>query len=199
MTTKQIAFASGSAHKIKEMRLLLEPLGFQILSPKDLSIPFAPEETESSFVGNALIKSRELYRLTGLPAFADDSGICVDALGGRPGVFSARYGGEGLNDKDRAIRLLGELGENPDRKANYTCVIAYSSAKEEVYFDGQVFGEITKDYDSVGQYGFGYDPIFYYPPFGKRFSEVPEEEKNKVSHRAAAMKKFLSWLPSHTS
>ncbi|BDA77781.1 non-canonical purine NTP pyrophosphatase [Leptospira kobayashii] len=199
MTTKQIAFASGSAHKIKEMKLLLEPLGFQVVTPKDLSIPFSPEETESSFVGNAFIKSKELFRLTGLPAFADDSGICVEALDGRPGVFSARYGGEGLNDKDRAIRLLSELGDNPNRKANYTCVIAYSSEGKDVSFEGQVFGEIAKDYDSIGKYGFGYDPVFYYPPFQKRFSEVPEEEKNKVSHRAVAMGKFLDWLSTKTS
>ncbi|TGN21022.1 RdgB/HAM1 family non-canonical purine NTP pyrophosphatase [Leptospira idonii] len=197
MSAKQIAFASGSAHKLKEMRLILEPLGFQLLSPKDLSISFSPEETESTFLGNSLIKSRELHRLTGLPSFADDSGICVDALEGRPGVYSARYGGEGLSDKDRALLLLSELGNNPNRKANYTCVISFCDGKTETSFEGQVFGEISADYDEVGKYGFGYDPVFFYPPFGKRFSEVEEERKNKVSHRAVAVDQFVRWLETY--
>ncbi|MDZ4725920.1 MAG: RdgB/HAM1 family non-canonical purine NTP pyrophosphatase [Leptospira sp.] len=192
--TNTIAFASSSLHKLKEVRSLLEPLGFLVISPKELGIQFQPEETEPTFVGNSFIKSRELHRLTGLPSFADDSGICVEAMDGRPGVYSARYGKPEFTDKERALQLLWELGNNKNRKANYTCVITYVSGSIEESFEGMVFGEIAKDYDDLGSYGFGYDPIFYYPPFGKRFSEVSESEKNKVSHRAIAMNQFLMWL-----
>ena len=188
---KKIAFASGSKHKLKEVGSLLSPFGFQVVSPSDLGISFSPAETETTFLGNSFIKSKELFRLTGLPSIADDSGICVNSLDGRPGVYSARYGNPEFTDKDRALFLLREMGGVADRSANYTCVITYVNGNVEKSFEGKVFGEITSDYDEDGKYGFGYDPIFYYPPFGKRFSEVPESEKNKVSHRAIAMSLFL--------
>ncbi len=191
---KNIAFASGSEHKLKEVRAILSLLGLTVLSPKELGIAFHPEESETTFVGNSFIKSRELYRLTGIPSVADDSGICVDALEGRPGVYSARYGSLEFSDKDRALFLLQELGQNPNRIANYTCVITYVDGMIEKSFEGKVFGEISFEYDDKGKFGFGYDPIFYYPPLNKRFSEVSEAEKNKVSHRALAMNQFLQWL-----
>jgi XTP/dITP diphosphohydrolase len=190
----KIAFASGSAHKLKEIRSILEPLGFQVISPKDLGISFSPDETEPTFIGNSYIKSRELFRLTGLPSFADDSGICVDVLGGKPGVYSARYGNADLTDKERALLLLKEVGQSKNRKANYTCVITYVNGNVENSFEGQVFGEIAHDYDEISKFGFGYDPIFIYPPFKKRFSEVLESEKNLVSHRGIAMNLFVKWL-----
>lgn len=176
------------------MQMLLSPLGYEVVTPKTLGINFEPVESESTFVGNSFIKSRELFRLTGLPSFADDSGICVDALSGEPGVYSARFGGLGLTDRERALYLLEKLGENPNRKAYYNCVVSYVDTIHQVSFDGKVEGFITHDYDEIGKYGFGYDPIFYYPNFGKRFSEVPEEEKNKVSHRKKAMELFLEWF-----
>ncbi|TGL62170.1 RdgB/HAM1 family non-canonical purine NTP pyrophosphatase [Leptospira ognonensis] len=191
---KIIAFASGSEHKLKEVRAILSPLGIKVLSPKELGVSFNPEETETTFVGNSFIKSRELFRLSGLPSVADDSGICVEALNGRPGVYSARYGSLEFSDKDRALFLLQELGQNPNRIANYTCVITYVDGMIEKSFEGNVFGEISFEYDDKGKFGFGYDPIFYYPPLNKRFSEVSEAEKNKVSHRALAMNQFLQWL-----
>ncbi|MCT8335244.1 RdgB/HAM1 family non-canonical purine NTP pyrophosphatase [Leptospira sp. 85282-16] len=194
MTKKTLAFASGSLHKWKEMQMLLSPYGYDVVLPKDLGISFAPDETENSFTGNSFIKSKELFRLTNIPSFADDSGISVPALGGEPGVYSARYGGPGLTDKERALFLLQKLGENPNREAYYSCVVSYVDGKNEVSFDGRVEGIIASDYDDEGHYGFGYDPIFIYPPFGKRFSQVPESEKNKVSHRKKAMKLFLDWL-----
>lgn len=189
-----IAFATGSEHKLKEVSSILSPIGLKVLSPKELGIDFHPEETETTFVGNSFIKSRELFRLTGLPSVADDSGICVDALDGRPGVYSARYGKPEFSDKDRALYLLEELGQNPNRIANYTCVITYVDGIIEKSFEGKVFGEVSFEYDDKGKYGFGYDPIFYYPPFKKRFSAVPETEKNRVSHRALAMNQFLQWM-----
>lgn len=176
------------------MQMLLSPFGYDVVTPKTLGIPFAPEETESTFLGNSFIKSRELFRLTGIPSFADDSGISVDALGGKPGVYSARFGGPGLSDQERALHLLHLLGESSNRKAHYSCVVTYVDANHQVSFEGKVEGLITNNYDEIGPYGFGYDPIFYYPEFGKRFSEVPEEEKNKVSHRKKAMELFLAWF-----
>lgn len=178
------------------MQMLLSPFGYEVVTPKSLGIPFAPEETESTFVGNSFIKSKELFQLTGIPSFADDSGISVDALGGEPGVFSARYGGPGLSDKERALHLLNQLGENPNRKAHYSCVVTFVDSIHQVSFEGKVEGLIMLDYDTIGPYGFGYDPIFFYPEFGKRFSEVSEEEKNKVSHRKKAMELFLNWFQS---
>ncbi|XDD45730.1 RdgB/HAM1 family non-canonical purine NTP pyrophosphatase [Leptospira sp. WS39.C2] len=174
--------------------MLLETLGYEVVTPKSLGIHFQPEETESTFLGNSFIKSKELFRLTGLPSFADDSGISVDALGGEPGVYSARFGGPGLSDKERALYLLSQLGENPSRNAHYSCVVTYVDTNHLVSFEGKVEGVITSEYDEIGPYGFGYDPIFYYPDFGKRFSEVPEGEKNKVSHRKKAMELFLEWF-----
>ncbi|WP_265359331.1 RdgB/HAM1 family non-canonical purine NTP pyrophosphatase [Leptospira paudalimensis] len=197
MTKKTLAFASGSDHKRKEMQMLLSPLGYEVVTPKTLGIIFNPEESETTFVGNSFIKSKELFRLTGLPSFADDSGICVDVLGGEPGVYSARFGGPGLTDKERALYLLNQLGQNSNRNAHYSCVVSYVDTIHQVSFEGKVEGLITSDYDEIGKYGFGYDPIFYYPNFGKRFSEVLEEEKNKVSHRKKAMDLFLEWFQNN--
>ncbi|MBM9591131.1 RdgB/HAM1 family non-canonical purine NTP pyrophosphatase [Leptospira sp. 201903075] len=194
MTKKTLAFASGSEHKWKEMQMLLAPYGYEVVFPKDLGISFSPEETETTFTGNSFIKSKELYRLTGLPSFADDSGISVPALGGEPGVYSARFGGPGLTDKERALFLLQKLGGSLDRTAYYSCVVSFVDTNVAVSFDGRVDGFIAEDYDEEGKFGFGYDPIFIYPPFEKRFSQVPESEKNTVSHRKKAMELFLAWL-----
>lgn len=177
--------------------MLLTPYGYEVVLPKDLGISFSPEETETTFAGNSFIKSKELFRLTGLPSFADDSGISVPALGGEPGVFSARFGGPGLSDKERAAFLLKKLGTNKDRSAYYSCVVSYVDKNEAVSFDGRVDGQIAEDYDEEGKFGFGYDPIFIYPPLGKRFSQIPESEKNNVSHRKKAMELFLNWLQNH--
>lgn len=176
------------------MQMLLAPYGYEVVLPKDLGISFSPEETETTFTGNSFIKSKELYRLTGLPSFADDSGISVPALGGEPGVYSARFGGPGLTDKERALYLLQKLGAETRREAYYSCVVSYVDADHVVSFEGRVDGFIAADYDLEGKYGFGYDPIFIYPPFEKRFSQVPESEKNTVSHRKKAMDLFLDWL-----
>jgi XTP/dITP diphosphohydrolase len=190
----EIAFASGSSHKLKEVKSLLEPLGFRILSITELGLPFSPEETESTFLGNSFIKSRELFRLTGVTSIADDSGICVSALDGRPGVYSARYGSPNLSDKERALLLIKEMEGKTDRSAYYSCAITYVSSHCEMSFEGKVFGEIALDYDEDGPFGFGYDPIFCYGESGQRFSRISQSEKNSVSHRGIAMKKLVDWL-----
>ncbi|EMO83238.1 RdgB/HAM1 family non-canonical purine NTP pyrophosphatase [Leptospira santarosai] len=191
---KQIAFATNNQHKVKEVDSILFELGIQILTPKDLKISFNVEETGSTFTENALIKARELFRLTKLPSIADDSGICVSALGGEPGVYSARFGGPGLKDEDRALLLLEKMKGKSDRRAHYVCVIAFVDETTERIFEGGCEGIISEEYDRVGIYGFGYDPIFIYLPFQKPFSQVPESEKNSVSHRKKALEGLSKFL-----
>ncbi|RHX85299.1 RdgB/HAM1 family non-canonical purine NTP pyrophosphatase [Leptospira stimsonii] len=196
---KQLALATNNAHKVKEVGSILGELGVQILTPKDLNVSFEAEETGSTFAENALIKARKLFRLTKLPSIADDSGICVSALDGAPGVYSARFGGEGLDDKGRALLLLEKLKGNPNRNAHYTCVIAYVDGKIEKTFEGRCEGRISEQYDTIGPYGFGYDPVFIFPSFQKPFSQVPELEKNRVSHRKEALKGLLSFLKNDST
>ncbi|MDV6234449.1 RdgB/HAM1 family non-canonical purine NTP pyrophosphatase [Leptospira ellisii] len=194
---KRLALATNNAHKVREVGSILSRLGVQILTPKELGTEFDAEETGTTFAENALIKARELFRITSLPSIADDSGICVDTLNGEPGIYSARFGGEGLNDRDRALLLLQKLESKTDRNAHYSCVIAYVDGTTEKIFEGSCEGIISKEYDSEGKYGFGYDPVFFYPPFGKPFSRVPESEKNSVSHRKKALDGLFAFLESH--
>ncbi|AOP32872.1 non-canonical purine NTP pyrophosphatase [Leptospira tipperaryensis] len=196
---KQLALATNNAHKVKEVGSILKELGVQILTPKDLNVSFDAEETGSTFSENALIKARELFRLTQLPSIADDSGICVSALEGAPGVYSARFGGEGLDDKGRALLLLEKLKGNQNRNAYYACVIAYVDGKTEKTFEGKCEGTISEEYDLIGTYGFGYDPVFIFPAFQKPFSQVSDSEKNQVSHRKEALNRLLSFLKSNPS
>ncbi|TGM09627.1 RdgB/HAM1 family non-canonical purine NTP pyrophosphatase [Leptospira barantonii] len=191
---KQLALATNNSHKVKEVGSILMELGIRILTPKDLNVSFDVEETGTTFAENALLKAKELFRLTKLPSIADDSGICVSALGGDPGVYSARFGGQGLNDEGRARLLLEKIKGNPDRKAHYACVIAYVDENTEHTFEGKCEGIISEEYDTIGIYGFGYDPVFIYPPFQKPFSQVPEAEKNSVSHRKKALEGLLEFL-----
>ncbi|MBM9501463.1 RdgB/HAM1 family non-canonical purine NTP pyrophosphatase [Leptospira sp. 201903071] len=191
---KQLALATNNAHKVKEVGSILKELGVQILTPKDLNVSFDAEETGSTFSENALIKARELFNLTQIPSIADDSGICVAALDGAPGVYSARFGGEGLDDKGRALLLLEKLKGNPNRRAYYSCVIAFVDGKTERTFEGKCEGTISEEYDTIGKNGFGYDPVFIFPKFQKPFSQVSDSEKNQVSHRKEALIGLLSFL-----
>ncbi|TGN00430.1 RdgB/HAM1 family non-canonical purine NTP pyrophosphatase [Leptospira yasudae] len=191
---KQLALATNNSHKVKEVGFILSELGVQVLTPKDLNVSFDAEETGVTFAENALIKARELHRITKLPSIADDSGICVSALNGEPGVHSARFGGPGLDDKGRALLLLEKLEGNTNRSAHYSCVIAYVDDTTERTFEGKCEGIIAEEYDTIGIYGFGYDPVFIYPPFQKPFSQVSESEKNSVSHRRKALEGLLTFL-----
>jgi XTP/dITP diphosphohydrolase len=192
MSITKLALASNNQHKIFEFKKILST-GFTLLTPKELGLEFEVEETESTFEGNAKLKSEHLYKISGLPSIADDSGICVSALGGNPGVFSARYGKQGFNDRDRTEFLLENIKGNPDRAAFYYCCIAFTNENGTRFFTGKCEGLLADDYDESGN-GFGYDPIFTYPPLGKRFSQISPEEKNKVSHRGIALREFAKFL-----
>jgi XTP/dITP diphosphohydrolase len=174
--------------KARELRQLLGDVGRDIRSLADWPGAALPEETEDSYAGNALLKARAAVRLTGCPVLADDSGLEVDALGGGPGLYSARYGGPGLDDAGRVRRLLEALRDVPAerRAARFRCVIALLAPGEGARFvEGVVEGVIAPAPRGTG--GFGYDPVFFYPPLGRTIAELTEDEKRGVSHRARAV------------
>jgi XTP/dITP diphosphohydrolase len=192
MNPKKLALASNNPHKIFEFKKILST-GFSLLIPKELKLEFEVEETETTFEGNAKLKSEHLYKISGLPSIADDSGICVNALNGNPGVYSARFGKSGFSDRDRTEFLLENIKGKADRAAYYYCAIAYTDESGTRFFTGKCEGLLAEDYDETGN-GFGYDPIFIYPPINKRFSQISPEEKSKVSHRGIALREFAKFL-----
>ncbi len=177
---KEIALASCNTGKIAEFR---EMFGIKIVTPKDLGVDFDVEETGATFYDNALLKARALYDLCGIPSVADDSGLCVAALDGAPGVFSARYSGKG--DAENIKKLLGALDGATDRSAYFACCIVYYDGVRIVDAMGYTYGHITEKADGDG--GFGYDPIFYSDDLKKTFGRATEAEKNAVSHRSRAL------------
>lgn len=180
--------ATANPAKIREMAALLAGLPFRILSLAEFPEVPLPEEGPRSYADNALGKARAVARATGCLAVADDSGLEVDALGGRPGVLSARYGGQGLSDAQRCRLLLDELSDVPagQRTARFRCVIAIADPSgREISVEGVVEGRILES--PRGRDGFGYDPLFHYPPLGATFAELPADTKNVVSHRAVAL------------
>ena len=183
----KIYCATGNQGKLREFRLAGELLGIDVEALPGIKSLVAPEETGSTFEENARIKAEYYSRLAPGPLFADDSGLEVDALGGAPGVYSARYAGEGATDEANNRLLLERLGDNPQRSARFVCVIAL--AEDGVVsrtFRGTVEGEILREARGPG--GFGYDPLFYYPAFGCSFGEVDGERKFGVSHRGNALR-----------
>ncbi len=185
----KVVLASKNPHKLVEISRITERFGFELVLQSQLGIDIDVEETGTTFEENSLLKARAVMEATGLPAIADDSGIAVDALNGEPGVYSARYGfDESLDDWGRLLLLLKNTENVPDgqRQAQFVCVITFiTPAGEIIQARGEAHGELLRE--PAGQGGFGYDPIFYYPPFGKTFAQIPAEEKNKVSHRAIAL------------
>jgi XTP/dITP diphosphohydrolase len=191
-------FATGNIHKRNELAAILAPCipGLEIKIPREAGMVFEPDEKGGDFSENALIKARELYRLAAekgmaAPVIADDSGLCVDALGGRPGIYSARYGGSGgakLNDAERNALLLAELGGSADRKARFVCAMVLLYGEDRFFLAQETCeGEIVKNIDAArGGRGFGYDPILFIPGLGRTVAELPEEEKNRISHRGKA-------------
>ena len=178
----KIVLASNNKNKLREIREILDPLGFEVLSQSEAGADIEAEENGKTFAENAYIKAKAAYDLTGLPVIADDSGLEVDALNGAPGIYSARYAPEG----QRKARILEELKDVPDEKrgASFTCCICYINSEGTAhYFTGQCFGKIG--YECRGTNGFGYDPIFMYGE--KSFAEISPEEKNSISHRARAL------------
>ena len=193
---KKLVLASNNAKKMKELNALLAPLGFEVIPQGQLDIPEA-EEPHCTFVENALAKARHASRLSGLPALADDSGLCVKALGGAPGVISARYAGEPKSDARNNEKLLAELASHADRRAHFvSCLVLCRSADDPqpIIAEGEWHGEILPALRGDG--GFGYDPLFFVPEFGKTAAELDAETKNRVSHRGQAMQVLIERLPS---
>jgi XTP/dITP diphosphohydrolase len=185
--------ATGNPGKLREFRLAGELLGIEVEPLPGIKSIVAPEETGGTFEDNACIKASSYSSFAPGPLFADDSGLEVDALGGRPGVYSARYAGENATDEANNRLLLERLGGNPDRTARFVCVIALAEGGRILKtFRGTVEGEILREARGAG--GFGYDPLFYYPPFGCSFGEVDGERKFAVSHRGHALRLMLAYL-----
>jgi XTP/dITP diphosphohydrolase len=194
MRFSKVILATNNRHKIAEITALLEGAGVTILTKA--GFPDFPEieETANTLAENALEKSRTIFRKYGIPAVADDTGLEVDCLGGAPGVYSARYAGEGCTFADNNRKLLHELEGVPleNRHARFVTVIAVTYIDGEICFEGDVHGYIATE--PRGDNGFGYDPVFVYEPLGKTFAEMGSETKNVVSHRAVALGKFKDWL-----
>jgi len=188
--------ATANRAKAREMTAFLEGVPFRILILADFPGVSLPPEGETSYVENALGKARAVAAATGELALADDSGIEVDALGGGPGVLSARYGGPGLTDPERCEAMLREMASVPYQKrtARFRCLIAIVCPRRgrETTVEGVVEGVLLEAPRGAG--GFGYDPLFFYPPLGRGFAELSAEEKNRVSHRAQACQRAREWL-----
>ena len=192
----KICAATGNAGKLRELRRILEAQGHEVVSQKELGITIEPEETGTTFAENAMLKAKAICQAAGLPAIADDSGLCVDALNGGPGVYSARYGGEGLDDRGRYLLLLNNLRGMPTRAAHFACAIACAFPNgDTLTAEGQVQGTIA--FAPMGEGGFGYDPVFFYPPLAKTFGQLTAEEKSTISHRGQALKEFSAKLETY--
>ncbi|MGC8826170.1 MAG: XTP/dITP diphosphatase [Anaerolineae bacterium] len=198
----KLLIATNNAGKLREYTALLGDLPVQLTTPQQEGIELEVEESGTTFAENALLKARAYCAASRLPTLADDSGLEVDALGGAPGVYSARYAGRGATDRQRWEKLLAELRGIPpaERTARFRCVIALvmPDGTEEIT-EGECEGVIIDT--PRGEHGFGYDPVFYMPALGKTMAELPPELKNRVSHRARAlmrMKPILQALLEHS-
>jgi len=199
MFPMNIWFATNNAHKKDELQAILDTrlnIPMECSIPSDHGIYFNPEETGVTFCENALLKARELKKLLGgkdEPVIADDSGLCVDTLDGRPGVYSARYGdvnGKKLTSEQKNLLLLEELGSNPQRSARFVCAMVLLLSHDRFYIVQETLeGEIVKSRELMkGDGGFGYDPVFLIPDLGRTLAELSAEEKNSLSHRGKAGK-----------
>ncbi|MBQ5940285.1 MULTISPECIES: RdgB/HAM1 family non-canonical purine NTP pyrophosphatase [unclassified Massilia] len=192
--TQRLILASNNAGKLKEFAQLLEPIGFELHPQGEFNVPEA-EEPFGTFVENALAKARHAARLTGLPALADDSGVCVNALGGAPGVYSARYAGEPKSDARNNEKLVADLALQADKSAYYYCVLVYvrhADDPQPVIADGRWNGEIIDQ--PRGANGFGYDPHFLIPSLGQTTAELDPARKNAMSHRGQALRALVEKL-----
>jgi XTP/dITP diphosphohydrolase len=200
MTTEndmtRVVLASGNPGKIRELTALLGPAGIEILPQSQWTVPEC-DETGLTFVENAILKARNASQHTGLPAIADDSGIEVDALQGRPGIYSARYSGPDADDQSNNIKLLARMEQVPDerRTARFRCVMAFLTHAEDpspILAEGGWEGMIARA--PAGSGGFGYDAVFYLPEYGCNAAELPAEVKNRISHRAQAVQAMVGRL-----
>ena len=195
---KKLVIASSNAGKLREIGAMLGPLGFEILTQADLGIADA-EEPHLTFIENALTKARHAAQISGLPALADDSGVCAPALGGEPGVHSARYGGDAGRREERDARnnakLIAALDTCADRRAYYYCamvLVRHAADPQPLIGEGYWWGEIGKE--ARGSNGFGYDPHFLLPGLGKTAAELDAEDKNRLSHRGQALRQLVEKL-----
>ena len=185
---KEIVMATNNANKLREAREILSPLGIRVISMREAYVECDPDETGETFEENSLIKAKAVYDITKQPVIADDSGLCVDALGGRPGVYSARY----APDSEKCSKLLDEMKNVPDeeRTAYFECCISLVTEDGNVSFSGKCNGKIG--YEERGTNGFGYDPVFVHGD--RTLAEMSAEEKNSISHRGAAMRELYKYL-----
>jgi XTP/dITP diphosphohydrolase len=190
-----LILATKNKGKTDELKLLLQKLDFNIRSLREINKEIEIVEDKDTFEGNAIKKAETLCEITGSPSLSDDSGLCVDALDGKPGVYSARYGGDNLTDKERYIYLLEELKDVPDfkRTASFQCVLAFKiPSAESMIFKGAVYGKISTK--ARGSKGFGYDPVFIPDGYDLSMAELGMDIKNQISHRAVALNKFYKWI-----
>jgi len=191
---QKLVIASNNSGKLREFQFLLQPLGIEVLTQAQLGIAEA-DEPHATFVENALAKARHASLLSGLPALADDSGICVTALSGAPGVYSARYAGEPKSDKRNNEKLLREMLGVKDRGAHYYCVLVLmrnANDPQPLIAEGEWRGEIA--HEERGEGGFGYDPLFWLPSLNKMSAELSHDEKHAISHRGKASRALLEKL-----
>lgn len=192
--SRTLILASNNAGKLKEFSALLAPINFDLHTQSEFNVPEA-EEPHVTFVENAIAKARHASRLTGKPALADDSGVCVNALGGAPGVYSARYAGEPKSDQRNNEKLIADLAAHADKSAYYYCVLVFvrhADDPQPVIADGRWNGEMIVA--PRGQGGFGYDPHFWIPELQKTAAELSSEEKNRLSHRGQALRALIEKL-----
>ena len=194
--SEKFVLATHNPGKLKEMGAILAQFGVEVVSPRDLGLTVDVEETGTTFAENAMLKAKAICAASGLPAIADDSGLCVDALNGGPGVYSARYGGEGLDDKGRYMLLLNSLRGQSTRTAHFTCAIACAFPNgDTLTAEGRCDGTIA--YAPMGEGGFGYDPVFFVPELKKTFGQLTAEEKSAISHRGRALESFIGKLETY--
>ena len=189
---KEIMIATSNAHKVEEFREMLEPLGIQVRSLLDLEEKVEIEETGTTFAENAMIKALSVHERLGIPVISDDSGLEVDAMNKAPGVYSARFMGYDTPYEEKNQYIMDQV-KGKTRTARYVCAIAYVEEDGAGHvFTGVVEGEIADH--ARGEKGFGYDPIFYYPPYGATLAEVSEEKKNAISHRGRALAQLIAYM-----
>ena len=188
--------ATHNPGKLKEMGAILARFGVEVVSPKDLGLTVEVEETGTTFAENAMLKAKAICAAAQLPAIADDSGLCVDALNGGPGVYSARYGGEGLDDRGRYMLLLNNMRGQTTRAAHFACAIACAFPNgDTLTAEGRCDGTIA--FAPMGEGGFGYDPVFFVPEKAKTFGQLTAEEKSAISHRGRALESFVGKLETY--
>jgi XTP/dITP diphosphohydrolase len=195
---QKLVLASNNAGKVKEFQALLAPLQFEVIPQGVLGIPSA-EEPFHTFVENALAKARHASSASGLPALADDSGICAHGLDGRPGVYSARYAGEHANDAANNQKLIIELSNQSDRSAHYVCALVFINSADDpnpLIVETSWHGVIVDQ--AKGSNGFGYDPHFFLPELGKTAAELDPAQKNLISHRGQALRELIRQLQARS-